>query len=297
VPLAGADPANPPLGLPLRDASITIVDGTWYLTGTVGTDDNTGAVDFDYNGGTPLWRAPDGKDWESLGLVWDRAERFEALGGPPSRAGKWVEWTPPGERLNALLANATTTPSIYKHEGSWYLLSAQNQRNVFVFKSTSGKPEGPYANHANLATDGGFPSFFFDEDGSVYLVLADGWIAPVKPDLSGLLAPIRRMETFVDASGKGPLFLGDRGISLFQREGRYHALGARWTVREGKPSHDAFLWVADSPTGPFHPTGVVLRGTGPVRAFQTPDGSWQAISSRPVAANPMIQPIPATKVR
>jgi xylan 1,4-beta-xylosidase len=287
-----ASASDGPLGMPLRDAAITIIHGVWYLTGTVGTYDNTGAVDFDYNGGTPLWHSADGKSWKSFGLVWDRAERFAAAG---NRAGKWQQWTPPGERLDALLANATTTPNIYRHQGEWYLLSAQNHRNIFVFKSESGRPEGPYADHANLATDGGYPSFFFDDDGTVYLVLADGWIAPVRLDLSKLIEPIRRMETEMDASGRGRLFLGERGICLFKRDGRYYAFGARWTVRDGKPSHDAFLWIADAPHGPYRQTDVVLPGAGPVRVVQHPDGNWHAVSSYPVEEQPAVYLIPSTR--
>jgi len=277
---------------PLRDADITIVDGSYYLTGTLGSLDKTGAVDFDYNAGVALWRSADGRDWEPLGLVWDRAERYQKLG---RRAGKWKEWNAPSEQIDALLANASTTPSIYRHKGDWYLLLSQNQHATFIFKSETGMPEGPYADHAQLATGGGYPSFFFDQDGTVYLVLAEGWIAPMKPDLSGLAAPIRRLQTDLAADGSGWMFPGERGVSLFKRDGKYHLLAARWGVRDGQAAHDAHLWIADAINGPYRRSGAVLPDTGPARAFQLPDGRWFAVASTPVEEQPRILPVPSTR--
>jgi len=277
---------------PLRDGSITVVDGTYYLTGTLGSEDKTGAIDFNYNAGVALWRSADGQTWKSLGLVWDRAERFQKLG---RRAGKWKEWNPPSEQIDALLTNASTTPSIHRHKGDWYLLLSQNQHSTFILKSESGKPEGPYADHAHLATGGGYPSLFTDDDGSVYLVLAEGWIAPMKPDLSGLAKPIQRVETDLAADGSGWMFPGERGVSLFKRDGNYHLLAARWGVRDGQAAHDAHLWIADAINGPYRRSGAVLPDTGPARAFQLPDGRWFAVASTPVEEQPRILPVPSTR--
>lgn len=278
----------------LRDAQVC-PDGSggYYLTGTAGTLDKAGKPDFDYNRGAPLWHSRDLKTWKCLGLAWDRVERLAAS----ARKGRhlWIDWAAPAERIDGLLANATTTPKLYRVGDDWFLLCAQNWQNVFVFKSESGKPEGPYADHGYLATRGGFPSFFLDDDGAVYLVLADGWIARMKPDLREAAEDIRPLLPAAEAPGEGRLTLGDRGVALFRRGSRYQALAARWRVRDGKSSHDAVLWTAESVYGRYRETSVVLPDTGPVAVFRGAGGKWMAVSSRPVQGAPRIIEIPAAR--
>jgi hypothetical protein len=276
---------------PLRDAFIARgPDGSYFLTGTAGTHDKQGRVDFDYNRGVRLWRSTGLKAWTSLGLVWDRVERLATSGRKGGHL--WIDWSAPAERIDGLLANATTTPKLYRIKDAWFLLFAQNGQNVFVLKSESGKPDGPYADHGYLATRGGHPSFFVDDDGSVYLVLADGWIARMQPDLREAAEDIRPLLPAAPAPGKGRLTLGDRGVALFKRNGRYQVLAARWHVRGGAPSHDAVLWTAETVYGPYRETRVVLPDTGPVTVFQGPGGGWMAVSSRPVRDTPRIVEVP-----
>lgn len=292
--------------VPLRDAAVARAPGgTYYLTGTAGTYDKSGRVDFDYNRGVLLWRSDDLKTWISVGYAWDRVERLASSGAAHGRP--WTDWSAPAERIDALLANATTTPKLYYIAGDWFLLCAQNNQNVFVFRSESGRPEGPYADHGYLATRGGWPSFFVDDEPSppdapggravraVYLVLADGWIARMKPDLKEAAEDIRPLLPASGAAGAGRLTLGDCGVALFKRNGRYQLLAARWFVRDGKPSHDAVLWEADNVYGPYHQTDVVLPDTGPVSVFQDALGQWQAVASHPVEDVPRILAIPAVR--
>jgi len=287
---------------PLRDAGVVRAsDGTYYLTGTAGTFDRSGKVDFDYNRGVPLWRSDDLKTWTCVGYAWDRVER---LAQSPRAHPDWSWWSAPAERIDALLAHATTTPKLYCIGGEWFLLCAQNNQNVFVFKSQTGKPEGPYVDHGYLATRGGWPSFFVDDqpsppDGAggrevraVYLVLADGWMARMRPDLKETAEDIRPLLPAPGAAGGGRLTLGDCGVALFKRDGRYQVLAARWFIRNGKPSHDAVLWQADNVYGPYRQTEVVLRDTGPVTVFQDALGQWKAVASHPVENAPIILTIP-----
>ena len=217
----------------------------------------------------------------------------------------WTDWSAPAERSDALLANATTTPKLYRIAGDWFLLSAQNNQNIFVFKSESGKPEGPYVDHGYLATRGGWPSFFLDDEpaapdaasgrraGAVYLVLADGWIARMRADLKETGEDIRPLLPVAGAAGGGRLTVGDGGVALLKRGGRYQLLAARWFVRDGKPSHDAVLWEADQVYGPYRQTEVVLPDTGPVTVFQDAQGQWKAVASHVVETAPRILAIPS----
>lgn len=288
---ASAAAANA-LGMPLRDAFITRApDGTFCLTGTAGTPDKTGKIDFDYNRGAPLWTSEDGKAWAYVGYAWDRVRHFERRNGRP-KLGIWLDWSAPADRIDGLLAQATTTPKLYRVGDAWYMLCAMNGQNIIVQKSTSGKPEGPYEDHSYLVTRGGHPSLFIDGD-ATYLVYADGWIARVEADLAKLAEVPRLMRpAAMEVPGDARLTLGDTGVAVFKRGGVYCALAARRTVRAGRPSHDAVLWTADSVYGPYAETDVVLVGTGPVTVFQDAEGAWQAVSSKPCEGAPRIQPIP-----
>ena len=194
------------------------------------------------------------------------------------------------------LSRATTTPSLHKIGADWFMIFALSGQNILLQKSTSGKPEGPYDDYSLLATRGGFPTLVQD-GGAVYLVFAEGWIGKLKSDLKGLDAPPKPLALAPAASpGESPLFAGDRGVAVFQRGGKFHLLAARWAVRDGKPSHDATLWVADAIEGPYRKTDVVLADTGPVSVFQDAKGEWQAIPARPLENSaPAPLPIPNSK--
>lgn len=62
-------------------------------------------------------------------------------------------------------------------------------RGSFILRSTSGRPEGPYENIAGNATGPIFNnlggSLFEDDDGQVYFVGHNHFIARMKADLSG----------------------------------------------------------------------------------------------------------------
>ena len=219
----------------LKDAQICPDgQGNYYLTGTAATFDRSGRVDFDHNRGVPLWRSRDLKTWENLGFAWDRVEHFARSSGRP-KLGVWLDWSAPADRIDGLLAQATTTPELCHIGDAWYIVCAMNGQNIVLQKSTSGKPEGPYEDYAYLATRGGDPSLFADDDGKVYLAFADAWVARVKPDLKELAEEPRPLLPQHDGPpGAGRLTLGDPGVALFKRGGKYCVLAARWQVRDGR---------------------------------------------------------------
>jgi hypothetical protein len=100
----------------------------------------------------------------------------------------------------------------------------------------------------------------------------------VKPDLKELAEEPRPL---LPVPNPDRLTLGDPGVALFKRAGKYCALAARWQVRDGRPSHDAVLWTADTVYGPYRETNVVLPGSGTVSVFLDAAGKWHAVSNRP----------------
>ena len=85
----------------LENACITADGGVYYLTGTAGTYDRSGKVDFDYNRGAPLWKSSDLTEWEPVGYVFDRARLLNSTRGRP-KIGYWLDWNAPSERIDAL---------------------------------------------------------------------------------------------------------------------------------------------------------------------------------------------------
>lgn len=265
----------------LRDAAITVVDGTYYLTGTAGTFDKDGKVDFEYNRGAPLWTSTDLKSWNAIGYVFDRPALLKK--GKPT-IGFWLDWQSPSERIDALQSQATTTPRVYRINEDWFLLCSMNDQAILLQKSSTGTPEGPYGDHAVLTTRGGYPSLFTDSDGSHYLVFADGWIAKLKPDLTALAEDIRPLLP----ADKDRLKLGGRGVCLFKEGPTYYCFAPRWQARGGEAVLDAVLWSANGIYGPYREMGTVLKGAGSVTVFMAIDGTWKAISGLPRDGNPRI---------
>ena len=127
----------------------------------------------------------------------------------------------------------------------------------------------------------------------MFLIFADAWIARLAPDQKALGEEPRPMLAAKPGpQGIGRLTLGDPGVNVFKHKGRYYVLAARWQVCDGNPSHDAVLWKADSVYGPYHDTGRVLVGVGPVSVFWTSGGTWRAVSSRRCAKAPHIVEVP-----
>lgn len=271
-------------------------EGGYWLTGTAGTFDGAGDVDYQYNRGAPLFHSKDAREWRAIGYAWDRVEHLDRTNGKP-KLGIWMDWSAPGEEIDGLLAQATTSPKLYFLNDTWFLLCSMNRQNLLVQKSISGGPEGPFEDYAFLASRAPDASFFVDDDGTVYLVYADGWIARMKPDLTAPAETPRPIQVYSPIPGAGRLTVGERGgIALFKRDGQYQLLAPRHQVREGHSSHDAVLWTADSVYGPYRETGVALEGSGPVSVFQSADSRWIAVSALPTGeAGPRFIPLPSVK--
>lgn len=208
------------LDTPLRDTSICCgPDGTYYMTGTV-------EPFFGFNEGIKMWKSKDRATWEPLGFVWKYGE------------SPWHK--PYFEKHQPLWA-----PEVHFLKGTFWLTyslpgwdGTARTSGAGLLKSTSGRPEGPYADvqpNERLG-DEIDASLFQDDDGTVYFLWHSGKIARMKPDLSGLAEPYRWLRTATadplpkhhsdlcaGIFGKGSFdHVGYEGMFLFKREGRYY---------------------------------------------------------------------------
>ncbi len=298
---AKAEPAYPPVRLPeglaLGAPSITAVEAegktAYYLTGTApNPGERVGGgkePDFSNNDGLYLWKSDDLKAWAPLGKVFDLAGLDPNEKG--RKAASWnnpllIYFSPP-DSLEPRYDRGVLTPKLYKIGADWWVLFSAGRQQVGLLKSKSGKPEGPYdlegpgAVHNSTAAilDSGFhdsrtdaymfaydPSFFIEDDGSVFLVFGPGWIGRMQADIGKGLAETPRLIEV-----EGGLYAGLGGCQIFKKGGKYHLLAANeWG--------DVIERTADKLHGPYGGAKIAFAQAGRAGVFQASDQSFSVIT-------------------
>ena len=256
------------LDTPLRDPSICRgPDGTWYLTGTV-------EPFWGSNQGIKLWKSPDFTNWTAMGFVWK-------CGDSPWHkkflAAKKPLWAP---EIHYLKGTFWLTYSMPGWDGT------AKTSGSGLLKSTTGKPEGPYADMqpAERLGDEIDASLFEDDDDGVYFLWHSGKIARLKPDMSGLAEPYRWLKTTVSDPdpnhhsglcagifGKGSFdHVGYEGMFLFKREGRYYLCCSE--NFEGR--YSCAIATATNLFGPYGGRYEALPHAGHNTFFRDDRGQW-----------------------
>lgn len=244
-------PLRPIWELHLRDTIIKRApDGMYYMTGSSG--DNI----WDRNDGVEMWRSADLNKWDYVGLVWS-----------VDRDGTWQK------QLRYVWA-----PEIHFINGTCLLalcMAGGPGGGTFLLKSTSGKPEGPYANPlaGDTTTSGGIDATLFrDDDGKVYFANGGGGaIRLLKPDFSGFEGESHRLEIDRPADAnwrEGQVSL--EGVSIFKRNGKYYLTGAAFY-------HGRYSSVATISTnlfGPYKQWHEAVPCGGGGNYFQDAQDNW-----------------------
>jgi len=296
----------------MRDTYVTYgPDGFYYMTGTTVSPDrkfpNGQVHSWDYNDGIYMWRSKDMKKWEPLGLIWS----FK-------RDATWqknVEKVKPGthgpnhEPLDSVY-QAIWAPELHyiKSKKQWLLVACMSgKKGSFVLKSTSGKATGPYVNIPGNSTGPIFsakdvlsipgnkeiPNYsgidgtlFEDDNGDVYFVGKDHYIAKMKNDLSGLAEPFRR---FKEMPYNPEAYI--EGVYMVKHHGKYQLLQTVWSIRttpgkddftyiekakkgQGFHSYDVVVAEADNIYGPYGPRYPAILQGGHNAVFTGKDGKW-----------------------
>ena len=301
-------PAYPILKLPsdivIQDPNIaTVRQGdrtTYYLTGTVpssGAPGRPGSVRFMDNDGVYLWKSPDLERWDSLG-------RVASLAGGPDNLGKNSAFHPanyffsPPDRLEPLYTRGIIAPKLAAIRGDYYIVFLMSRQKIGLLKSTSGRPEGPYALWGPVAghgttcflADTGIgpenntdsylfaydPGLFVDDDGTVYCVFGPGWIAPLSKDMKAFAERPRLLEMEAAQTGAGgqPLYAGKGGCQIFKKDGKYHLLAANgWG--------DVIERTADALHGPYGGARIAFAQGAPAHVFVDGEGRFRALTGIP----------------
>lgn len=266
-------------------------DNTYYLTGTTATPGrnfpNGNIHCWDYNDGIYLWKSTDLIHWNELGRVWS----FDNDGADWQRQGKPVK---PGavsvndDPLDSIY-RAVWAPEIHFVKGKWLIIACLNgSRGSFVLESTSGKPEGPYQNIQGNADKPIFNnidlSLFEDDNGDVFLLGHNHFIAKMKDDLSDVAEPfIQLKETPFNPD---PYI---EGVYVTKHHGKYQLLQTVWSVPEtdgtftyirnesnnkNLHSYDVVVAEADNIYGPYGPRYPAILQGGHNNLFVDNDGEW-----------------------
>lgn len=287
-------------------------DGNYYLTGTTAAPerkfDAQGPHCWDWNNGLYLWRSPDLKTWQPLGLVWslDRDATWQS-----KFAVKQATRHLTGYMLDAK-RRAVWAPELHylRSATNWFFVACMNdaapQKGSFILRSTSGRPEGPYENIPGNATGPIFNnidgSLFEDDDGSVWFIGHNHFYARMKPDMSGLAEEPRR---FIESEYAPEPYI--EGAFVFKHAGKYHLAQAIWSFNlpdgsftydataekrgGGRWSYDCVIASADKFGGPYGPRYTAGVGIGHNNLFQDKQGNWFATHfGNPRGTNAFKQP-------
>ena len=259
-------PIKPLWELHLRDTIITLGgDGLYYMTGSSG--DNI----WDRTDGIELWRSPDLKQWDYLGLVWSLTK------DSTWEKGVHFVWAP---EIHYLKKKQTYVMTLCVAGGT------SNGTGFLV--SSTGKPEGPYVNvfKPDARITGGIDSTVFeDDDGKIYYTWGHAdTIFQLKDDFTGFadgphhltLDPVSEAKAHALGVRSG---VGSEGPSLFKRNGKYYLGGAlfiggvdRKTGRNGR--YSSCVAIADHIYGPYSNWEEAVPCGAGGNYFQDKAGDW-----------------------
>jgi len=295
--MADREQVAPILDHPLRDPSICRgPDGIYYMTGTDGTSILGDGLDFLNNDGIRVWKSPDLKSWELVGQVLDLGPG--AMSRPDDSPGGNRGW----RRRPMALPGAPDTPFVrgvqapeihYLKDTFWIVYSISGIGGGLL-KSESGKAEGPYVDWAfmgekegwgkgtkRLFLKGGSPSLFADEDGAVYVLYNNGYIAKLKDDMTGVAERPRMLlcdnsEKSGEKAMDQSLQVGSDGYFLKKIEGTYYLFATDFTTRAGESVQDVYVSWATNVYGPYSERRWCVPHAGQTTVFEGPGGGLLA---------------------
>ena len=285
----------------MRDTWVTLgQDGYYYMIGTTAdpTRQFPGQLHcWDWNDGLYLFRSPDMKTWEPMGLIWSM-EKDGTWQKHPKIYGedeKYPKKSINGDPLdNRFLAVWAPELHYIKSQKNWYIAACLNNsekgKGSFLLESTTGKPEGPYVNikgnEDGPLFDNIDSSLFEEEDGTVYFVGHNHYIARMKDDMSDLAEPIVKLqETSYDPE---PYI---EGAFIIKHDNKYHLVQAIWSHQlpdgtesycpakddnKTRYSYDCIIATADNIYGPYSERYNAITGGGHNNLFMDEDGKWWA---------------------
>ncbi|MDR1810711.1 MAG: family 43 glycosylhydrolase [Prevotella sp.] len=284
----------------MRDTWVTPgPDDYYYMTGTTADPQRKFEGQphcWDWNDGLYLFRSKDLKTWESMGLIWS-LEKDGTWQKEPKIYGENEKH--PRKSVNGdLLDNrfrAVWAPELHyiKSLQNWFIVACLNNSGKgcgsFILKSTSGNPEGPYVNIEGNKDEplfGNIDGSLLEDNGTVYFVGHNHFIAKMKADMSGLDEPVVRLK---ETSYTPEPYI--EGAFIFKHDGKYHLVQAIWSHKlpdgtetycpsnddnKTRYSYDCIISTADNVYGPYSQRYNAITGGGHNNFFKDREGEWWA---------------------
>ncbi len=273
---------EPLFDAPIRDTSVCRGgDDRWYLTGNYDAD-NDG--DFQNNQGIWLWRSDDCRKWTHVGQVWN----IEQHAAAPQSAWQ-QEYRVNPENPRGPLVRGIVSAEIHYLKDTYWLTYSMNGQGTGLLRSTSGEAEGPYHDVGRITAQGTDASLFEDDDGSVYWVVGQGFVARMRPDMTGLAEAPRlvRPDFFPPLAHAGqamratqaPRYVGQAGALLFKARGRYWLAAAMVRDRLGVGCYDTFVAGSNALYGPYDEPKLMVPHGGQTTVLPGPGGQLYATFS------------------
>ncbi|WP_223262768.1 family 43 glycosylhydrolase [Sphingobium sp. SCG-1] len=234
----------------MRDPSVALGgDGNYYLVGTL-----DGYGYHKPEGGVKLWRSADLKKWEEVGFIfkwegmgYDFGENIAELWAPEI---KWVE-----------------------RDKTYYLAFSVMERGAggktWLYRSRSGKAEGPYENVSKSFLVNGIDGFPFEDDDGLYFLWGGGSIAKLNAARNGFDGPVRKL---VDVDGDA---VGYEGNGLIKVNGVYFLTGAEWNgPLRTHGTYDMMYGTSKSLFGPYSQRRMGAPHGGHGTPFKDKKGSY-----------------------
>jgi len=297
----------------MRDAFIMYgPDGYYYLTGTTVTPGRFFPKGnphcWDYNDGIYLWRSRDMQHWDSVGRIWsfDKDAATWQKQGKPVKAGAT---SVNGDPLDSIY-RAVWAPEIHylPLKKKWFIIACLNgQGGSFILESTSGRPEGPYINIEGNAQGPIFKnidaSLFEDDNGEVYVIGHNHFIAKMKPDISGLA---ETFQTLKETPYNPEPYI--EGVYMTKHHGKYQLLQTVWSVPKDDGSYtfvmkdagdnkkvysyDVVIAEADNIYGPYGKRYPAIMSGGHNNIFADAKGGlWSSTFFNPRGTMGKIYPV------
>ena len=292
---------EPVLDYWMRDTWITLgPDDYYYMIGTTADPDRefSGQLHcWDWNDGLYLFRSLDMKTWESMGLIWsmEKDGTWQKYPKVFDENEKYSKTSLNGDPLdNRFLAVWAPELHYVKSKKNWYIAACLNNsekgKGSFLLESTTGKPEGPYVNikgnEEGPLFDNIDGSLFEEEDGTVYFVGHNHYIARMKDDMSDLAEPVVKLK---ETSYNPEPYI--EGAFIFKHDNKYHLVQAIWSHKlpdgtesycpekddnKTRYSYDCIIAVADNVYGPYSERYNAITGGGHNNLFKDKAGEWWA---------------------
>lgn len=243
--VAALEPVSPPIGI--RDPSVTTgPDGSYYLVGTT-------ALNKEARGELTLWHSPDLKGWTQTRLRFDRAGLGRTFRNEVELWAPELRW----------VANDRT----------YYLTFSMMERDVggrtWLYRSTTGKAEGPYRNVTKADMVEGIDGYVFDDGGSLYLLWGGGNLGLLNAARDGFERPPVKL---VDSDGEG---VGYEGNGLVRVGDDYVITGAEWNgPLRTHGTYDMMYGSSRSIWGPYSKRRIGAPHAGHGTVFQDRDRNW-----------------------